>query len=57
MYQMKEQDKTPEKHPGEMEISNSLDKNFKVMVIEMLTKLRRGVERPSEDFNEQLENT
>ena len=33
-----------------MEINNLLDKKFKVMVIEMLTKLRRRVEGHSENF-------
>ena len=38
----KEQDKTSEKkNLNEMEISNLPDKEFKVMVINMLTELRR----------------
>ena len=41
MFQKKEQDKTHEKELGEMEISNLLDKTFKVIIIKMLNELRR----------------
>lgn len=41
MFQKKEQDKTYEKELGEMEISNLLDKKFKVIIIKMLNELRR----------------
>ena len=40
MFQMKEQDKTLEEL-SEVEISNLLDKDFKVMIIKMLNELRR----------------
>ncbi|VFV26099.1 Hypothetical predicted protein [Lynx pardinus] len=43
IFQMKEQDKTSEKELNETEISNRPDKEFKVMVIKMLTKLRRRI--------------
>lgn len=36
---MKEQGKSQEKNPKEMEISNWLDKEFKEIVIRMLDKL------------------
>ena len=36
---MKEQDKTAGKNPNETEISNLPDKEFKAMVIKMLTEL------------------
>ena len=50
MFQMKEQDKTPEEL-SEMEISNLPDKEFKVMIIKMLNKLRRRIAEHSEKFN------
>lgn len=40
IFQRKKQDKTSEKDPSEIEISNLPDKEFKVMVIKMLTKTR-----------------
>ena len=39
-----------------MEISNLPHKEFKVMVIKMLTDLRRGMEEHSENFNKEIEN-
>ena len=39
MFQIKEQDKSAEKDLKEMEISNLPDKEFKVMVVKMLTSL------------------
>jgi len=36
-----------------MEISNLPDKEFKVMVINMLTKLRRRMDEHSENFNKE----
>ena len=40
MFQMKEQDKTLEKELNEVGISNLLNKEFKVMIVKMLTELR-----------------
>ena len=54
MSQMKEQDKTSEKDLNEMEISNPPDKEFKVMVIKMLTELRRRVNKHSENLNKEF---
>lgn len=39
MFQIKEQNKTPEANLNEMEINNLSDKKFKVMVIKILTYL------------------
>ena len=39
-FQTREQDQTPEKDINKMERSNLPDKEFKVMVIKLLTKLR-----------------
>ena len=58
MSQMKEQDKTPEEL-SEVEISNLLSKEFKVMIIKMFRKLRRRLGEQSENlevFNKELEN-
>ena len=41
MLQMKEQDKTPEEELSEVEISNQMNKEFKVMTIKMFNKLGR----------------
>lgn len=42
MFQMKQQEKVSERDINEMEvISYFLDKDFKVMVIEILTKFKR----------------
>lgn len=43
MFQRKEQDSTPVggKYLNEIQISNLPDKEFKVMVIKMLTELKR----------------
>ena len=50
---MKEQDKTSrEKNLNETtELSNLPDKEFKVMVLKMLTELGRRMDRHSENFN------
>ena len=52
---MKEQVK-PQKNLNDIEIRNLPDKEFKVMVIKMLTKLRRRMDEHSEDFNKETEN-
>ena len=39
MTQMKEQNKTPEKEPNKMEISNLSDAEFKTLVMRMLHEL------------------
>ena len=40
-----------------MKINNLLDKEFKAMVIKMLTELRRRMDEHSENFNKEIENT
>ena len=55
MFQTKEKDKWPEKDINEMELSNSLNKEFKAMVIKMLTELRR-MDKHSRNFNKEVEN-
>ena len=36
MYQMKEQDKTPEKQLNEVDIGNLSEKEFKIMIVKMI---------------------
>ena len=43
MAQMKEQIKTPEKEPNEMEIGNLSDAEFKTLVIRMLKELSKDL--------------
>ena len=52
MFQSKEQDKTSEEELNEMEISNLPDKELKVMVIKILTELRRRIDEHSETATE-----
>ena len=52
MFQTKEQDKTPEEL-SEVEESNLLDKEFKVMIIMMLNILSRRMDEHSEKFNKE----
>ena len=53
---MKEQDKTSEKELNKIEISNLPNKEFKIMIIKMFTKLGRKMDEHSENFNKELEN-
>ena len=53
MFQIKEQDRTPEEL-SERKISNLSDKEFEVVIIKIL-KLRRSLYEHSE-FNKELEN-
>ena len=39
MYQMKEQDKTPEKQLYEVEIGNLPEKVFRIMIVKMIQDL------------------
>ena len=39
MSQMKEQDKTLEKQPNEVEIGNLLEKEFRIMIVKMILDL------------------
>ena len=54
---MKEQDKTPKKELNETEISTILDKEFKVMIKNMLHGLERRIEGLNENFNKETEST
>ena len=52
----KGQDKTPETDLNEMGISDLPDKDFKIMVLKMLTEDRRTMHEQSENFNKEREN-
>ena len=54
--QLKEQEKNPEKINNETEINNLPNKQFKTLVIKMLTELRKRIDVNSEHFNKELEN-
>ena len=56
IFQMKEQDKTPEEELKELEISSPPNKEFKVMIIKMIKELRRRLDEQSkklEVFNKE----
>ena len=59
MYQMKEQDKTPEKQLYEVEIGNLPEKEFRIMIMKMIPDLRKRmeakIERMQERFNKHQE--
>ena len=48
---MKEQDKATARDPSEADISNMLDREFKAMIIRILTRLEKTVEDISETIN------
>ena len=59
MYQMKEQDKTPEKQLNEMEIGKLPEKEFRIMIVKMIQDLGKRmeakIEKMQEIFNRYLE--
>ena len=59
MYQMKEQDKTPEKQLNEVEIGNLPENKFRIMIVMMIQDLRKRMEakmeKMQEMFNKELE--
>ena len=59
MYQIKEQDKTPEKQLNEGEIGNLPEKEFRIMVVKMILDLGKRmeakIEKMQEMFNKDLE--
>ena len=42
IYQMKEQDKTPEKQLNEVEIGNLPEKEFRIMILKMIQDLEKN---------------
>ena len=59
MYQMKEQDKTQEKQPNEVEIDNLPEKEFRIMIVKMIQDLGKRkeakIEKTQEMLNKDLE--
>ena len=59
MYQMKEQDKTPEKQLNEVEIGNLAEKEFRIMIVKMIEdfgkKMEAKIKKMQEMFNKDLE--
>ena len=59
MYQMNEQDKTPEKQLNEVEIGNLPEKEFRIMIVKMIQdlgkRLEAKIEKIQEMFNKDLE--
>ena len=59
IYQMKEQDKTPEKQLSEVEIGNLQEKEFRIMIVKMIQDLGKRmeakIEKMQEMFNKHLE--
>ena len=58
MYQMKEQDKTPEKQLSVAEIGNLPEKEFRIMIVKMIQDLGKRmdakIEKMQEMFNTDL---
>lgn len=50
MFQMKTQNKAPEKELNEMETSSLSDAQFKTLLIRMLNEVRGEIEKPSENL-------
>ena len=59
MYQMKEQDKTPEKQRNVAEIRNLPEREFRIMIVKMIQDLGKTmeakIEKMQEMFNKDLE--
>ena len=53
---MKEQERTSEKINNETEINNLPDKEFKALVIKILTELGKRTHVQSKNFNKELKN-
>ena len=52
MYQMKEQDKTPEKQLNEGETGNLPEKEFSIMIVKTIQDLRKRMETKIEKMQE-----
>ena len=59
MYQMKEQDKAPEKQLNDVEIGILPEKEFRIMIVKMIQDLGKRmeakIEKMQETFNKDLE--
>ena len=55
LFQIKGQDKTPEKQINEVEIGNLPEKEFRIMIVKMIQDLRKRMEKMQEMFTKNLE--
>ena len=55
MYQMKEQDKSPEKQLKEVEIGNLPEKDFRIMIVKMIQYLGKRMEAKIEKMKEMFD--
>ena len=55
MFQMKGQNKTPEKILNEMKIGNVSEKEFRILIVKMIQDLKNRTERMQERLNRDLE--
>ena len=59
IYQIKEQDKTPEKQLNEVEVGNLPEKEFRIMIVKMIQdlgiKIEAKIEKMQEMINKDLE--
>ena len=59
MYQMKEEDQTPEKQLNEVEIGNLPEKEFRIMIVKMIQdhgkRMEAKIEKIQEMFNKDIE--
>ena len=55
VFQMKGQDKTPEKQLNEVEIGNLPEKEFRIMIVKMIQDIGKTVEKMQEMFTKDLE--
>ena len=59
MYQVKEEDKTPEKQLNEVEIGNLPEKEFRIMVVKMIQdfgkRMEAKIKKMQEMFNKDLQ--
>ena len=53
-YQIKEQDKTPEKQLNEVEIGKLPEKEFRIMIVKMIQDLRERMEAKIKKMQEML---
>ena len=57
MYQVKEQDKIPEKQLNEVEIGNLPEKEFRIMIVKMIQDLRKRMEEMIRKIQEMFNKT
>ena len=59
MYQIREQDKTPEKQVNKVEIGNLPEKEFRIMIVKMIQdlgiRMEAKIKKMQEMFNKDLE--